>query len=118
MPLIPIYTWNKTLINFGTRRKNFTHQPWAQGVILLACVVVAMLLANLPYARESAAGAAAVSFFDVNDAEDLAHQMELVIRRKISNFGRILPRTPESPYAPDWQTMFALLLEDESTATR
>ena len=77
-----------------------------------------MLLANLPYARESAAGAAAVSFFDVNDAEDLAHQMELVIRRKISNFGRILPRTPESPYAPDWQTMFALLLEDESTATR
>lgn len=77
-----------------------------------------MLLANLPYARESAAGAAAVSFFDVNDAEDLAHQMELVIRRKISNFGRILPRTPESPYAPDWQTMFALLLEDESTSTR
>ena len=77
-----------------------------------------MLLANLPYARESASGAAAVSFFDINDAEDLAHQMELVIRRKISNFGRIFPRTPESPYAPDWETVFALLLEDESTSTR
>ena len=52
MPLIPIYTWNKTLINFGTRRKKFSQQPWAQGVILLACVVVAMLLANLPGTRD------------------------------------------------------------------
>ena len=77
-----------------------------------------MLLANLPYARESAAGAAVVSFFDINDTEDLAHQMELVIRRKISNIGRIFPRTPESPYAPDWETVFKLLLEDESTPTR
>ena len=77
-----------------------------------------MLLADLPYARETAAGAAAVSFFDVNDADDLAHQMELVIQRKISNFGRILSRTPESPYAPDWKAVFSLLLEDESTSTR
>lgn len=77
-----------------------------------------MLLADLPYAHESASGASTVSFFDVKDAEDLAHQMELVIRRKISNFGRILSRTPESPFAPDWKTVFALLLEDESTSTR
>ena len=52
MPLIPIYTWNKTIINFGSRSRNFTRQPWAQGVILLACVVVAMLLANLPWTRD------------------------------------------------------------------
>ncbi len=52
MPLIPIYTWNKTLVNIGNRRKRFFGQPWAQGVILLACVVVAMLLANLPFTRD------------------------------------------------------------------
>jgi NhaA family Na+:H+ antiporter len=52
MPLIPVYTWNKTLIRFGSRRKKFSKQPWAQGVILLACVIVAMLLANLPWTRE------------------------------------------------------------------
>ena len=52
MRLIPLYTWNKTLVNFGNRRKRFTQQPWAQGVILLACVIVAMLLANLPATRE------------------------------------------------------------------
>ncbi len=51
MRLIPVYTWNKTLVNIGNRRRAFFRQPWAQGVILLACVVVAMLLANLPWTR-------------------------------------------------------------------
>ena len=52
MPLIPIYTWNKTLIRLGERRQKFSKQPWAQGVLLLACVIVAMLLANLPWTRD------------------------------------------------------------------
>lgn len=77
-----------------------------------------MLLADLPYARESAAGAGRVSFFDINDPEDLAHQMELVISGKISNFGRIIPRKSEAPFAADWETLFTLLLQDESTSTR
>ena len=53
MPLIPIYTWNKRIHSFGKMSRNFTRQPWAQGVILLACVVIAMLLANLPWTREA-----------------------------------------------------------------
>ncbi|MBQ6073486.1 MAG: Na+/H+ antiporter NhaA [Bacteroidales bacterium] len=52
MPLIPIYSWNKTLIRFGNRSKRFSNQPWAQGVILLTCVIIAMLLANLPWTRD------------------------------------------------------------------
>lgn len=52
MRLIPIYTWNKTLIQFGNRRRMLANQPWTQGVILLVCVIVAMLLANLPWTRE------------------------------------------------------------------
>ena len=51
MRLIPVYTWNKTIVNLGNRRRAFFGQPWAQGVILLVCVVVAMLLANLPWTR-------------------------------------------------------------------
>jgi len=51
MRLIPIYTWNKGLRNFDVRRQAFIKQPWAQGVILLACVVLAMLLANLPFTK-------------------------------------------------------------------
>ena len=51
MRLIPIYTWNKGIRNFDIRSRRFGKQPWAQGVILLACVVVAMLLANLPFTK-------------------------------------------------------------------
>jgi len=52
MRLIPIYTWNKGIKRFENNRKQFTKQPWAQGVILLICVVLAMLLANLPLTRQ------------------------------------------------------------------
>ena len=52
MSLIPIYTWTKGIRNFDHRRKQFSRQPWAQGVLLLCCVVVAMLLANLPFTKE------------------------------------------------------------------
>lgn len=48
MRLIPIYTWNKSLHQATRSGINFMQQPWAGGVTLLACVVVAMLLANLP----------------------------------------------------------------------
>jgi len=77
-----------------------------------------MILADLPYARESAAGAEKVAFFQVSDIDGLVRQMGLVIRRKISNFGRIIPRTPEEPFAKDWEALFSLLLKDESTSTR
>jgi len=49
MKLIPIYTWNKQVLNFNKRGDRLTKKPWFQGVLLLACVVVAMLLANLPF---------------------------------------------------------------------
>ena len=52
MRLFPLYTWNKAIVHLGYRRRSFFEQPWAQGVILLACVIVAMLLANLPWTRD------------------------------------------------------------------
>ena len=53
MRLIPIYKWNKELRNFRVSQDNFLKQPWANGVILLACVILAMLLANLPFTRHA-----------------------------------------------------------------
>jgi len=52
MKLIPIYTWNKSLLNFNRRSDRLSKQPWFQGVLLLACVALAMLLANLPATKE------------------------------------------------------------------
>jgi NhaA family Na+:H+ antiporter len=51
MALIPIYWWNKEVRNFKISQDSFRKQPWANGVILLACVVIAMLLANLPFTK-------------------------------------------------------------------
>ena len=51
MALIPIYWWNKEVRNFKISQDSFRKQPWANGVILLACVVLAMLLANLPFTK-------------------------------------------------------------------
>ena len=48
MKLIPIYTWNKAMVSLEIQRKKINKLPWLQGAILLACVVIAMLLANLP----------------------------------------------------------------------
>ena len=48
MRLIPIYTWNRGIVNAKSSWKTFLSQPWAGGVTLLLCVVIAMLLANLP----------------------------------------------------------------------
>ena len=49
--LIPIYTWNKGLLEFSKRSDRLSHKPWFQGVLLLGCVVMAMLLANLPFTK-------------------------------------------------------------------
>ena len=51
MKLIPIYTWNRNVLEFNRKRDNLSHKPWFQGVILLLCVIVAMVLANLPVTR-------------------------------------------------------------------
>ena len=53
MALIPIYWWNKEVHNFRISQDSFRKQPWANGVILLGCVVLAMLLANLPFTKEA-----------------------------------------------------------------
>ena len=52
MALIPIYWWNKEVHQFRISQDKFSKQPWAQGVVLLACVVLAMLLANLPFTKD------------------------------------------------------------------
>ena len=52
MRLIPIYTWNKGVHYVSESRNRFVKQPWAQGVLLLGCVILAMLLANLPFTKE------------------------------------------------------------------
>ena len=52
MKLIPTYTWTKGVHSIHCYSHSFMNKPWASGGILLLCVIVAMLLANLPFTRE------------------------------------------------------------------
>lgn len=52
MKLIPIYKWSGNGIHFNPMSGHFTKQPWFQGVLLMLCVMVAMLLANLPFTKD------------------------------------------------------------------
>lgn len=48
----PIYTWNKGIFKLNNGGERLSQKPWLLGVILLICVVIAMLLANIPATRE------------------------------------------------------------------
>lgn len=52
MRLFPIYAWNKGIRNIKVTKNNFVNQPWAQGLILILCVIIAMLLANLDSTKD------------------------------------------------------------------
>lgn len=43
-----MYRWVRKRHMIGLRGRNFLEAPWAGGVILLICVIIAMVLANLP----------------------------------------------------------------------
>ena len=48
-----MYSWVRGQQTVIARSHNFMNKPWAAGVVLLACVAVAMLLANLPFTAEA-----------------------------------------------------------------
>ena len=50
--LIPIYTWDKGVIKFNRNSTRLSKKPWFQGVLLMLCVLIAMLLANLPFTAD------------------------------------------------------------------
>jgi glycosyltransferase involved in cell wall biosynthesis len=71
-----------------------------------------MLLADLPYARETAAGASRVACFPVADAPALALAMERFLSGSMEDFFPVpLPSIPP-PHVSDWGALFRFLLEN------
>lgn len=52
MRLFSMYSWTRQRHVLNAYQLKFLGRPWAGGVVLLVCVVIAMLLANLPYTAE------------------------------------------------------------------
>ncbi|MBQ8308091.1 MAG: Na+/H+ antiporter NhaA, partial [Alistipes sp.] len=47
-----MYSWNRERNVLSAYSYKFLGAPWAGGVVLLVCVAIAMLLANLPLTAE------------------------------------------------------------------
>lgn len=71
-----------------------------------------MLLADLPYAHETAAGAGRVAFFDPEEAEELASRMIELIHGDFHAFGHVPQHEPIGPCAADWESLFNRLIEE------
>lgn len=68
-----------------------------------------MILADLPYAHETASGCSAVSFFNPDDPKALASRMKAVLDADLSLFSDVSQTVAESPSVEDWRSLFGLL---------
>ena len=89
MKLIPIYTWNKSLVTFNRRSGRLSKRPWFQGALLMVCVAVAMLLANLPFTREAYHGFLHTTFtmemHSPNGVLDFAFPRDMTVEKFIND---------------------------------
>lgn len=69
-----------------------------------------LLLADLPYAHETAGGADRVAYFPATDAEALAQLMKQALEHDGRIFSPQAPISIQPPYARDWEGLFGLLL--------
>lgn len=77
-----------------------------------------MILADLPYAHDTAAGCPEVSFVPVTDPKAVAASMEGVISGDMTAFRPVPELHIARPFAPDWESLFNTLLSDEDTPDR
>jgi glycosyltransferase involved in cell wall biosynthesis len=69
-----------------------------------------MILADLPYAHNTSAGAKQVAFFPVTDAKALAGIMQDLLEGRTTSFGPAGIPEIRAPYAASWDKLFNLLL--------
>lgn len=76
-----------------------------------------MILADLPYAHETAAGASRVAYFSMCDPTALATAMEDFLNGKMQAFQAVPVPAIDPPKATDWHALFDLLLDDNQKVT-
>ncbi len=74
-----------------------------------------ILLANLPYARETVGKYSKVKFFSSDNSEELACSMESLINKTLE-FDPVHAGTIKQPYAQNWEQLFDILLSEQPDA--
>lgn len=70
-----------------------------------------MLVADLPYAHESASGASKVCFFDPDSAIDLANAMKAIAKGDSFFFKPVKEMVFDEPFSTSWEELFDILLK-------
>ena len=89
-------------------------ETWGLPISEFAVLKKPMLLADLAYARETAAGSATVAFFDPDKAHVLASQMGRLIQGDKSFLEPVPLRKAEPPVTKAWGELFDMLLSEQS----
>lgn len=86
-------------------------ETWGLPISEFALYNKPMLLADLPYAHETAAGANLVCYFNPQSAEELAQKMEDLINGNTSILNAQPKIKYDEPVAKDWEELFEILLK-------
>lgn len=73
----------------------------------------ALILADLPYAHETASGAASAAFFDATDPYELKTRMKELLTGQTGSFSKIEKNNCAEPVAEDWGELFDKLINQE-----
>ncbi|MDR1182608.1 MAG: glycosyltransferase family 4 protein [Bacteroidales bacterium] len=85
-------------------------ETWGLPITEFAAFNKPMLLADLPYAHETASGCSQVAFFDPNHPQELASKMKRLIQGDTSFLKPVEKRIISPPVARSWQELFDILL--------
>ena len=86
-------------------------ETWGLPISEFAAYEKCMLVADLPYAHETASGANKVCFFDVGSPQELANKMEQVIKGNINSFIPVPLHKLNEPAASSWSELLMKLLK-------
>lgn len=88
-------------------------ETWGLPISEFSTYDKSMLLADLPYAHETAAGSQQVAFFDPDSPDRLAGYMRRLIQGDASFLESVPKLQHESPVTYSWEELFDILLERE-----
>lgn len=89
-------------------------ETWGLPISEFAAYNKPMLLADLPYAHETAAGSKHTAFFDPDDHQQLANYMKRLITGDTGFLGAVENQAIQKPVVYSWEDMFSMLLQDET----
>lgn len=93
-------------------------ETWGLPISEFATFDKPMLLADLPYAQETAAGTIHTAFFDPRHVEKLSIMMENLINGDCSILGKVTKKEISKPMAKNWEELFNVLIGEPTLNTK